>query len=105
MTFLPRHHHLLPTSTTPPPRSTRLAEKEPAVFVPVASKEIQLKALRESLASCSAALKKQVTGRKLIKRKKPLGALDLGRLAKATGVSYSGHQAVAVVERESTATP
>jgi hypothetical protein len=60
----------------------------------MASKAIQCKALRESLASCSAALKKQVTGRNLLKRKTPLGTLDLGRLARAVGLSCKDHKAV-----------
>lgn len=73
--------------------------------MPVASKVIHLKALCKSLASCSASLKRQVVGRKLIKCKKPLGALDLGRLAKAAGIGCSNSSVVAVVERESAMAP
>lgn len=76
--------------------SSRLAEKESQDFVPVATKAIQLKALRESLAACSATLKKQVVGRKLLKLKNPIGALDLERLARAAGLSCSSRRAVAV---------
>ena len=67
------------------------------MFVDVASKAMQCKALRESLAPCSAALKKHVAERKILKRKHPLGALDLHRLAKAAGLSCSDQNAVAVV--------
>lgn len=51
---------------------------------------------RESLLACSAALKKQVTGHKLLKQKNPIEALDLGHLARAAGLSCSGRHAVAV---------
>lgn len=74
-----------------------MVEKEQAAFVPMASKAIQRKALRESLASCSAALKKQVVGRKLMWRKNPLGALDLSHLARAAGLSCKDRKAVALV--------
>ena len=66
------------------------------MFVPVAAKAIQRKALRESLAACSASLMKQVTGCKLLKRKNPIGALDLGHLAMAAGLSYIGRRSAAV---------
>lgn len=66
------------------------------MFVPVAAKAIERKALRESLVACSASLKEQVAGRKLLKRKNPIGALDLGRLARAAGLSCSGRRYVAV---------
>ena len=52
-------------------------------FVDATSKVVQCKALREGLAACSIPLQKLVSGRKLLKRKHPLGALDLRRLAKA----------------------
>jgi hypothetical protein len=81
----------------PPKQSSiRLAEKESTVFVPVTAKAIQLKALHESLAACSASLKKQVAGRKLLKWKNPIGALDLRRLARAAGLSCSGRRSVEV---------
>ena len=67
------------------------------VFVLVAAKAIQRKALRESLVACSASLKKQVAGRKLLKRKNPIGALELGHLSRAADLSCSGRQSVAVV--------
>jgi hypothetical protein len=76
--------------------SIHLAEKESTVFVPLTTKAIQRKALRESLAACSASLKKQVAGHKLLKRKNPIGALDLRRLARAARLSYSGRRSVEV---------
>lgn len=81
---------------SPARRRCHLTEKEDGSFVPMATKAIQRKALRESLVACSAALKKQIKGRGILKRKNALGALDLGRLAWAAGLSCSDHQAVAV---------
>ena len=66
------------------------------MFIDFASKAMQHKALRESLAPCSAILKKHVTERKIFKRKHPLGALDLRRLAKAAGLSCTDQHAVSV---------
>lgn len=70
----------------------------------MATKAIECKAIRESLEACSAALKKQIKGRGILKRKHALGALDLGRLARAAGLSCSNHQAIEVVA-SSTAVP
>lgn len=64
--------------------------------MPMATRAIQHKALKESLQACSSALKKQIKGRRVFKRKHALGALDLGRLAKAAGLSCSDRQAVEV---------
>ncbi|XP_004980169.1 uncharacterized protein LOC101786549 [Setaria italica] len=95
------------TSPPPPPRqrrgrtlladppkraSARLAAKEPALFVDATSREVQRKALRDGLMGCSKELQRQVTSRKSLKKKKPLGPLDLGRrravaVAAATEVS------------------
>lgn len=94
-----------PRTLVPQRSSTRLATKESQTFVPVASRAIHLKALRESLASYSANLKRQVIGHKLIKHKKPLGALDLGCLAKDAGIGCSNSMAIAVVERGPAVTP
>lgn len=58
--------------------------------------------LRESLAACSASLKKQVAGHKLLKRKNPIGALDLGRLARAAGLSCNGRRLVEVAASSTT---
>jgi hypothetical protein len=41
--------------------------------VPMATKAIQRKALKESLVACSAQLKKQIKRRKILKRKNPIG--------------------------------
>lgn len=76
-----------PRPDVPTRASTRLAKKQPPGFVAIAAKATHLKAMRHNLASCSSALKKQVKGRKLLKRGNPLGALDLKRLAKATNVA------------------
>lgn len=89
-------HGRRPASAAPKHTSARLAKKEQAKFIPMASRAIQRKVLKESLATCSAALKKQVIGRKLLGCKNPLGALDLGRLAKVAGLSCKDCKAVAM---------
>jgi hypothetical protein len=61
------------------------------------SRAVQRKAIRESLAPCSQDLKRQVKGRKLLKRKNPLGALDLGHLAKAAGLGCGERHTAVVV--------
>jgi hypothetical protein len=58
-----------------------VTKKEEEVFVPVADKAIQHKALRESLATYSASHNKQVLDRNLLKHKNPIKALDQGCLA------------------------
>lgn len=93
-----------PGVLAPKRSSARLKAKEADGFVPMATKAIQCKALRESLATCSASLK-HVTGRCLLKRKNPIGALDLKRLARAAGLSYSGRCAVTVVATGITVAP
>jgi hypothetical protein len=60
------------------------------------AKAVSRKALRESLASCSADLRKQVATRRILKKKKPLAALDLTRLASAAGLVCADKRAVAV---------
>jgi hypothetical protein len=50
----------------------------------MANKAMKHEALHESLAACSEDVQKIVNQRKLLKKKHPIGALDLGRLAKAT---------------------
>ncbi|CAN6180743.1 unnamed protein product [Urochloa humidicola] len=82
----------------PSRNSARIAMNAPSTFVHSSDKAIQRKALRESLLSCSKALQKEVTSRKILKRKNAVGALDLGRLAKAAGLSCADQRAVAVVE-------
>ncbi|CAN6276917.1 unnamed protein product [Urochloa humidicola] len=76
--------------------STRLAEKEEPTFVDATTKAMKCKALRESLAACSKTLKRQIKTRQMLKKKTPLGALDLGRLAKAAGLTCADHRAVTV---------
>ena len=62
----------------------------------MASRAIHLKALREYLLACSKPLQRHVKARKLTKRKNPLSALDLGRLAKAAGLGCADRRAVAL---------
>ena len=48
------------------------------------------------MVACSTALKKQIKGRRVLKRKHALGALDLGRLVRAVGLSCADRQPVSV---------
>lgn len=45
----------------------------------MAAKAMQRKAVRESLAACSEGLRKQVKGRRLLKRKHTLGVFEPSR--------------------------
>lgn len=94
-----------PRALVPTRASTRLAEREDRSFIPMAAKAMQRKTLWESLVACSAVLKKQIKGRRILERKDALGALDLGRLARAAGLSCSDHKAVAVAARAMFGTP
>ena len=85
------------TTALPTRNSSRLANLDKGLFVDVTSKAVQRKALRKCLAACSPALQKHVTGRKILKHKNPLGALDLRRLAKAAGLSCADQSAIAAV--------
>lgn len=57
---------------------------------------VNQKALRETLAPCSAELKLLVSARRIVKKKNPLKALDLSRLAKATGLDCTSRRAIVV---------
>lgn len=92
----PTRRRRCPRNLLPSRSSARLAEKEDGSFVPMSAKAIKHKAIRESLQACLAVLKKQIKGRHVLKRKHSLGALDLGRLARAAGLSCSERQAVTV---------
>lgn len=94
-----------PPPVAPQRSSARLIEKEPATFVPVVAKATNLKALHDGLLSCSAALKKQVKGRWLLKRKTALSALDINHLAKAAGIGCSSNWAVDVAKRSTIMPP
>lgn len=74
----------------------RLAAQAVDEFIPVADMAMRHKVLKESLVGCSASLCKHVKGRKLLKKKHPLGALHLNRLDKAVGFLCVSHHAVAV---------
>jgi len=85
------------TATAPPSRaSARIAAADMGSFIDMTTKAIARKALRECLAPCSEELKKQVVQRRLLKKKNPLKALDLTRLAKAAELDYPARRAVAV---------
>ncbi|CAN6165254.1 unnamed protein product [Urochloa humidicola] len=84
-----------PTATC---NSPRIAAQSPAHFIDSTSKAMQRKALRECLANCSQAMKKQVATCRILKRKHPIGALDLRRLAKAAGLSCADQNTVAVAD-------
>lgn len=85
-----------PTVRPPQRASTRITARDTGAFVDSTARAVNRKAIRESLASCSDDLKKQVSSRRLLKRKNPLAALDLSRLAKAADLRCSDRRAVAV---------
>ncbi|CAN6227584.1 unnamed protein product [Urochloa humidicola] len=91
-------------SATASRNSSRIAAQAPDHFVDSTSRAMQRKALRESLANCSQALKKQVSSRRILKRKNPIGAKDLRRLAKAAGLTCADQRAVAAAAAD-VATP
>jgi hypothetical protein len=69
--------------------SDRIAAKDGGVFVSVADKASQLKALKNSLSFCSKSKPVQVLveKRKLLhKSKHPIGAVDLAKLSDAIGL-------------------
>ncbi|CAL5061468.1 unnamed protein product [Urochloa decumbens] len=88
-------------STHVPPsqrQSTRLAEKASASFVHAADKASQRKALLNSLAPCSAALKGHVAKRGLLNRQKlPISVADLRKMVTTAGLGCSTADAVGVV--------
>lgn len=61
----------------------------------MADKAIRRKAVKECLESYSNDVHKHVKGHRLLRRKNPLGALDLGRLGKAVALSCTDRRAVA----------
>jgi hypothetical protein len=65
--------------------------------VDMTTKAISRKALRESLASCSVELKKQVNSHRLLKKNNLLVALDLSHLAVVARLSCMDRCSVAVV--------
>ncbi|KAG2622151.1 hypothetical protein PVAP13_3NG281382 [Panicum virgatum] len=83
--------------------SARLAARSGGLFVDITSKAVQRKVLRESLANHSDDLKKDITSRRIFKRKHPIGVLDLRRLAKAAGLSCADQDVVAVAGVTTTA--
>lgn len=76
--------------------SARQAAIGPANYIDMTAWAILRRALRDNLATCSDKLKRQVSTRKLLKPKTPLGALDLGHLAKAVGLGCIDKLAVSI---------
>jgi hypothetical protein len=69
-------------------QSTRLAAKTKGSYVDIASQAIKRKALLNSLAGCSAGLKKQVTKRNILSRSKlPVSVLELRKLVLSAKVT------------------
>ncbi|CAO2150256.1 unnamed protein product [Urochloa humidicola] len=86
------------TAAVPQRQSTRLAAKAAATFVPVADQTIQRKALLNSLAPCSTALKNHVEKRGLLARNKlPISVAELRKLVGAAGLGCAASNAVGVV--------
>ncbi|CAL5085115.1 unnamed protein product [Urochloa decumbens] len=78
--------------------SARIANQAPSTFIHSSLKATQRKALRDSLTCCSKSLQREVATGRILKRKRPIGPRELGRLAKAAGLSCADQQAVSVVE-------
>ncbi|CAN6253600.1 unnamed protein product [Urochloa humidicola] len=92
----PRARAVAPAA--PKRQSSRLAAKAAATFVPVADQAIQRKALINSLAPCSAALKNHVEKRGLLHRNKlPISVADLRKMVSAAGLGCAASNAVGVV--------
>ncbi|XP_066316803.1 uncharacterized protein [Miscanthus floridulus] len=85
-----------PAGRQPQRASSRLAARESGSFVDMTTKAVNRKALRESLVLCSSELKAQVSACRILKKKNPLMALDLSRLAKAACLDGPSRRAVAV---------
>lgn len=67
--------------------SERLAAKEPAHFIDMTTRAVQLKDLKNALASCSKDLQKLVTKKGLLgKKKQPINAKDLKKLIHTAGL-------------------
>lgn len=66
--------------------SSRIQAKEPAGFITMAAKATQLKALKNSLSSCSRDLQDQVNKQGLLRKKKTIRDQDLSKLAAAAGL-------------------
>lgn len=67
--------------------SNRLAAKDDGMFIDATAKASQLKALQNSLASCSKVVQLHVAQRKLMKKsKKPIHTVDLIKLSNAVGL-------------------
>ncbi|TVU41704.1 hypothetical protein EJB05_15247, partial [Eragrostis curvula] len=76
-----------PAIPTTKRHSERLAAKEPAHFIDMTTKAVQLTALRKALASCSKELQKHVTKKGLLGRKKrAINTKDLKNLAHTAGL-------------------
>lgn len=64
-----------------------LAKKDDGTFIAIEDKAVRCRAIKESLEASLEGVRKHIKGRKILKRKNPLGALDLSHLAKAAGLS------------------
>lgn len=92
----PRQGGRRPRPSVTRKRSARLANKEPAMFVDMTTRAMQLTAFKNSIDACSKELKTHVGHRKLLHKRNPLQALDLKKLASSAGLQQSGIWAVTV---------
>ncbi|CAL4887507.1 unnamed protein product [Urochloa decumbens] len=89
------------SAAEPQRQSSRLAAKAAATFVPVADQAIQRKALLNSLAPCSAALKTHVAKRGLIGRTKlPISVADLRKMVSTAGLGCTSASSIGVVDAQ-----
>lgn len=67
-------------------RSKRLADKEPAQFLDMTTRTVQLKALKNNISACSKELQAHVSHRKIMCKTNPLATVDLNKLAVLAGL-------------------
>jgi len=90
---------LLRSAAKPLRQSARLAEKTAGMFVDSTDKTVQLKAMNNALAPCSAKLKDVVEKKNMLTRSKlPIGVSDLRKLVPAAGLSVNAPASVGVVD-------
>ena len=90
---------LLRSAAKPLRQSARLAEKTAGMFVDSTDNVVQLKAMKNALAPCSAKLKDVVEKKNMLTRSKlSIGVSDLRKLVAAAGLSVNAPASVGVVD-------
>jgi len=90
---------LLRSAAKPLTQSARLAEKTAGMFIDSTDKAVQLNAMKNALAPCSAKLKDVVEKKNMLTRSKlSIGVSDLRKLVAAAGLSVNAPASVGVVD-------